>query len=219
MLQCPGIDAPVASVRTVLVDERGDRHVSGATETSTIGARSPATTIHAGVLASGTSLDRHLSEPGGELSRTPRPQTTLRIGSVGVVTDIRPFDLAPAVPQPRKPHPTSVGLRYSMADRVRRGLDIVGAFFAIVFFSPLLIFIAAILTCLDGGPVLFAHERIGRGGARFRCWKFRSMVWSDPLEVIHPLCWSEDHFGWMERWQGSTTSPKRSSPSCGRLMS
>ncbi len=42
--------------------------------------------------------------------------------------------------------------------------------------------------------------------------------WSDPLEVIHPLCWSEDHFGWMERWQGSTTSRKRSSPSCARLM-
>ena len=42
---------------------------------------------------------------------------------------------------------------------------------------------------------------------------------SDPLEVIHPLCWSEDHFGWVERWQGSATSPKRSSPSCGRLMS
>jgi hypothetical protein len=43
--------------------------------------------------------------------------------------------------------------------------------------------------------------------------------WPDPLEVIHPLCWSEDHFGWMERWQGSATSLKRSSPSCVRLMS
>ena len=45
-----------------------------------------------------------------------------------------------------------------------------------------------------------------------------SMEWSDPFEVIHPLCWSEDHFGWMERWQGSTTSRKRSSASCVRLM-
>ena len=43
-------------------------------------------------------------------------------------------------------------------------------------------------------------------------------VWSDPLEVIHPLCWSEDHFGWMERWRESTTSRKRLSPSCVRLM-
>src|ERR1019366_75613 len=22
--------------------------------------------------------------------------------------------------------------------------------------------------------------------------------WSAPLEVVHPFCWSEDHFGWME---------------------
>ncbi len=43
-------------------------------------------------------------------------------------------------------------------------------------------------------------------------------LWSAPLEVIHRLCWSEDHFGWMERWQGSTTSRKRSSASCVRLM-
>jgi hypothetical protein len=43
--------------------------------------------------------------------------------------------------------------------------------------------------------------------------------WSAPLEVVHPFCWSEDHFGWMEPWQGSITSLKRSSPSCGRLKS
>ena len=42
--------------------------------------------------------------------------------------------------------------------------------------------------------------------------------WSAPREVIHPLCWSEDHFGWNERWQGSVTSPRRSSPNFGRLM-
>jgi hypothetical protein len=34
--------------------------------------------------------------------------------------------------------------------------------------------------------------------------------WSAPLEVIHPVCWSEDHFLEMERW---------ASPSCVRLMS
>ena len=43
--------------------------------------------------------------------------------------------------------------------------------------------------------------------------------WSAPLEVIHPECWSEDHFGGWKRWQGSDTSRKRSSRSCGRLMS
>ena len=28
----------------------------------------------------------------------------------------------------------------------------------------------------SGGPVFFAHERIGRHGQLFRCWKFRTMV-------------------------------------------
>jgi transposase len=43
--------------------------------------------------------------------------------------------------------------------------------------------------------------------------------WSAPLEVIHPFCWSEDHFGWMKRWQRSVTNWKKSSPSSGRWMS
>ena len=42
--------------------------------------------------------------------------------------------------------------------------------------------------------------------------------WSAPLEVIHPLSWSADRFGWNERWPGSGISRKRSSPSCGKLM-
>ena len=44
----------------------------------------------------------------------------------------------------------------------------------------------------------------------------KALDWSAPSEVIHPVSWSEDHFGWNERWQGSGTSRKRSSPSCGR---
>ena len=46
--------------------------------------------------------------------------------------------------------------------------------------------------------------------------EFQELSWSAPSEVIHPVSWSEDHFGWNERWQGSGTSRKRSSPSCGR---
>jgi lipopolysaccharide/colanic/teichoic acid biosynthesis glycosyltransferase len=34
----------------------------------------------------------------------------------------------------------------------------------------------ALLVRADGGPALFAHRRVGRGGASFGCLKFRSMV-------------------------------------------
>ncbi len=50
------------------------------------------------------------------------------------------------------------------------------ACFALLFFAPVLILIAIALKLREGGDVLYAHERIGQGGRRFRCLKFRTMV-------------------------------------------
>ena len=58
----------------------------------------------------------------------------------------------------------------------KRAFDIVFALLALVFFAPLLLGIAALLKLREGGNVLFAQERVGRGGRRFRCLKFRTMV-------------------------------------------
>src|SRR5438046_1050379 len=57
-----------------------------------------------------------------------------------------------------------------------RVLDIIIALAVLVFTAPLLIALAVAITLQDGGPALFAHPRIGRGGRTFRCFKFRSMV-------------------------------------------
>ena len=57
----------------------------------------------------------------------------------------------------------------------KRVADIVLGAGLIVFFSPLMALIA-LAVCLDGGPVLFGHSRIGPDRQRFRCWKFRTMV-------------------------------------------
>ena len=57
----------------------------------------------------------------------------------------------------------------------KRTLDLVVAVLARVGLSPLLLAIA-ILVRHDGGPALFGHSRIGQGGQRFRCLKFRTMV-------------------------------------------
>ena len=40
--------------------------------------------------------------------------------------------------------------------------------------SPLLLLMAALVK-LDGGPVFFAHKRVGHNGKQFSCWKIRSM--------------------------------------------
>ena len=54
-------------------------------------------------------------------------------------------------------------------------LEIVIAVAAVTALIPLFLILLAILWVQDGGPPLFAHVRLGRGGRAFRCWKFRTM--------------------------------------------
>jgi undecaprenyl-phosphate galactose phosphotransferase len=57
----------------------------------------------------------------------------------------------------------------------KRTLDIVGATLALILFAPLLAVIYAVLY-FSGGEAIFAQRRVGRNGALFPCYKFRSMV-------------------------------------------
>ena len=58
---------------------------------------------------------------------------------------------------------------------VKRTTDIVLTAVGLVVISPLLLLIAVAVKLHDGGPVLFAQTRIGRGGNEFTMYKFRSM--------------------------------------------
>jgi undecaprenyl-phosphate galactose phosphotransferase len=53
--------------------------------------------------------------------------------------------------------------------------DTVVAALLLILLSPLLLFISLALK-FEGGNVLFAHQRIGKNGRKFNCYKFRSMV-------------------------------------------
>jgi exopolysaccharide production protein ExoY len=57
-----------------------------------------------------------------------------------------------------------------------RPLARVCALVILVLSSPLLLLIAFLVWLDGGGPVVFAHYRIGRNGRPFRCYKFRTMV-------------------------------------------
>jgi exopolysaccharide production protein ExoY len=57
----------------------------------------------------------------------------------------------------------------------KRVVDLIVAVPALVLLSPLLLLVAAAIRLTMGGPVLFAQQRIGYGGRRFCCYKFRSM--------------------------------------------
>jgi len=70
----------------------------------------------------------------------------------------------------------TVASRPKSANRtIIRCLDVLIAVAGFILVLPLMLAIAAVLV-IEGGPVLFAHRRIGFGGKEFRCLKFRTMV-------------------------------------------
>lgn len=68
--------------------------------------------------------------------------------------------------------PRFTGAKYA----AKTVFDWVGATVAVVVLAPLLGLVALAVVCTSRGPVLYAQERIGRDGRRFRMYKFRSMV-------------------------------------------
>jgi exopolysaccharide production protein ExoY len=58
----------------------------------------------------------------------------------------------------------------------KRGLDLCVALTSLLMLAPLLVIIAVVMKVTDRGPILFAQTRVGKGGQRFKCYKFRSMV-------------------------------------------
>ena len=57
----------------------------------------------------------------------------------------------------------------------KRCVDILVALSAILLTLPLMGAITVLLYCSGGSPI-FSHERVGFGGRKFRCLKFRTMV-------------------------------------------
>jgi undecaprenyl-phosphate galactose phosphotransferase len=83
-----------------------------------------------------------------------------------------------ATPMPRPNRQLNwplIGLTRSPGHAIKSGLDYIIAAVALLLLSPLLLAVA-IYVRSDGGPALYAQTRIGRGGRRFRCLKFRTMM-------------------------------------------
>jgi lipopolysaccharide/colanic/teichoic acid biosynthesis glycosyltransferase len=57
----------------------------------------------------------------------------------------------------------------------KRLFDLAFSTILLVLLSPVLALCALAVRLIDGPPVLFSQERLGRGGSRFRIYKFRSM--------------------------------------------
>lgn len=58
---------------------------------------------------------------------------------------------------------------------LKRAFDILFSLAVLIFFSPLFLLIAIAIWAFTRGSVIYSHERIGRGGRPFQCYKFRTM--------------------------------------------
>lgn len=58
---------------------------------------------------------------------------------------------------------------------MKHAFDIILSSLCLIVFSPLMLACAIAIACVDGLPVIYRQERIGRGGKPFFIYKFRSM--------------------------------------------
>jgi lipopolysaccharide/colanic/teichoic acid biosynthesis glycosyltransferase len=64
----------------------------------------------------------------------------------------------------------------SVEQAMTSAMNVAVAVVALAFVLPVLLAAALVVYAQDGGPVLFAHRRIGLNGRTFYCLKFRSMA-------------------------------------------
>ena len=91
--------------------------------------------------------------------------------------------------------------RSALDEAARRGLDIMIAAVLLVLLAPMLLVVAVLVRTQDGGPALFAHDRIGLRGKSFKCLKFRTMLTDSEARLALVLAsdpvaraeWERDH--------------------------
>jgi len=69
---------------------------------------------------------------------------------------------------------------------LKRCFDTVCASLGLIVLSPFFLITALVIKLSSPGPVFFGHNRIGRDGATFKCYKFRSMV-ANAQDVLEEL--------------------------------
>jgi len=93
------------------------------------------------------------------------------------------------------------GSEVSHDDSLVRLMDLTIVVLALLFLLPLFVVIALAIVAQDGGPIFFAHRRIGLDGRPFYCLKFRSMAIDaesrlSALLASNPIAraeWARDH--------------------------
>ncbi len=81
---------------------------------------------------------------------------------------------------------------YGVDGMLKRSFDFVFAFFAVIGILPLLFAVAIAVKLSSPGPILFAQNRYGLNGMRFKVYKFRSMRVNAPDAATRQATRSDD---------------------------
>ncbi|WP_068468406.1 sugar transferase [Candidatus Protochlamydia phocaeensis] len=83
---------------------------------------------------------------------------------------------------------------------VKRAFDIAFSLACLILGAPVFLLIGLFIFCTSPGKIIYSHERIGRGGKPFRCYKFRSM-YSDADKRLKEILASNPQL--REEWERS----------------
>ena len=112
----------------------------------------------------------------------------------------RPRRMPTLIRKSKYPRPARSGLK--------RVIDIIGASIGLVFAAPFLLPAMFLIHRHDGGPAIFAQDRIGHGGRIFRCYKLRSMVIDSAERLEHLLATDPEARAEWEATQKLTNDPR-----------
>jgi lipopolysaccharide/colanic/teichoic acid biosynthesis glycosyltransferase len=65
-----------------------------------------------------------------------------------------------------------------------RTLDITATLILLIVLLPVLVLLSVVVAIDSGGSPIFAHNRVGRGGRSFKCYKFRSMCANAEAKLV-----------------------------------
>ncbi len=88
------------------------------------------------------------------------------------------------VPQVFEPFIATDAAGHEAGYALKRTLDVLGALFALIALSPVMLAVALAVGLGSRGPIVFRQTRVGKGGMPFTFYKFRSMV-SGGNDAIH----------------------------------
>lgn len=132
---------------------------------------------------------------------------------------MRPEELRRATADPAtipEPTPEQLGLVYGRTPgdvpdgfyvrHGKRALDLLGSAALLIPLGPLIAVLALVVRVTSGRPVFFRQERVGRGDARFRIFKFRTMIpgavnMGAGLYVTH----RDERITWAGHWLRATS--------------